>query len=228
MISRHIFYFIAMALTCHAKKPADCSELFSPKNFTSPPSGLFSFCPGITVVINTDGPAQLLPNTGIGFNYAFWVDGMRDKTIQCFPKRGYKYTEEVSDEGITTISSSGHYAKIFLGPDETTGVNFFNDWYVFSGPNPNNITAPGLYYMDGGSYSYIKTPDNDGSGFSTIDYTRIVGNFIDLCAKFEVLIDGSNDDEDVTSCVILDKKECKKNNKCKWAGGNGCISMPWD
>ena len=58
---------------------------------------------------------------------------MRDETIQCFPKRGYKYIEEVSDEGITTISSSGHYAKIFLGPNETTGVNLFNDRYVFSG-----------------------------------------------------------------------------------------------
>lgn len=223
-----IFYIIvaifAMAKLSHAVQPSNCSEDFG-ATFTTIPIGPLSFCPGITIEINTDSPGVLQPNLGLGYNYAFWVKDMRSETLQCFPKKGYKFAEEVSDDGVVTITASGNFAKIFFAPNEETGVNFFNYTYVFSGPNPNNISAPGLYYMDGGSYSFVKTPDEDGSGISTIDYTRIVGNFIDLCAKFNSLINGGGD---ILCATLIDKRDCKDNDSCMWAGGNGCISMPWN
>ena len=121
-----IFYIVAifaMAKLSHAVQPSNCSEDFG-ATFTSPSSGPFSFCPGITIEINTDTPAgPLLPNLGLGYNYAFWVKDMRNETLQCFPKKGYKFAEEVSDDGVATITASGNFAKILSWYDNEWGFS---------------------------------------------------------------------------------------------------------
>ena len=108
-----------------------------------------SFCPGMNVVVGRTLPFQRQddfpgnypvktpgnPFPRITSTYEFWVDGKKDETLQCFKSKGLNVNKDVSEDGDgVTTSIRGHVV-----------LNLYDDpriQYIFSGLNPNNITAP--------------------------------------------------------------------------------------
>ena len=112
-------------------------------------------CPGMDVVMGRTRPFQYqddfpgnypteprgnsLGVPQITSTYEFWVEGKKDETLQCFKSKGLNYNVDVSDDGVRTATVRGHILLSFYDFEPLT--------YKFSGLNPNNITAPGWYYM---------------------------------------------------------------------------------
>ena len=116
-----------------------------------------NFCPGIDDVVElgilihfnevihlssgnfpTESRGNSLRVPQIGSSTEFWVEGKKNKTLQCFKSKGYIRNVDVSEDGSQTVTVRGHIV-LGLGPYEQLN-------YRFSGLNPNNITGPGLYY----------------------------------------------------------------------------------
>ena len=154
----------AVTATSTVERPSQCTdgesyfeEILYVADSATPNCGDFlpkfcrpTVCPGIDVVLGKTRPFQYqddFPGIGnfpsdvapqITSTYEFWVDGKKEETLQCFKSKGLNVNEDVSEDGVTT-SIRGHVV-----------LNLYDDpriQYIFSGLNPNNITAPGVYYM---------------------------------------------------------------------------------
>ena len=190
-------------------------------------------CPGIDVVLGRTSPFQRqddfpgnypLDTPGNSFpritsNYEFWVDGKKEETLMCFKSKGLNVNKDVSDDGTETGTVRGHF--IILGLEEPDYK------IIFSGLNTPNVTLPGLYYFKGGGYSYTLSSSNETG--TVVDYTKITGDFVDICAELEAVLEGGGGEEEDT-CADKAKDVCKNDVNCKWRRKKGkCVPvpMPW-
>ena len=178
--------------------------------------------------------------------YEFWVDGKKEETLQCFKSKGLNVNEDVSEDGVQTTSIRGHVV-----------LNLYDDpriQYIFSGLNPSNIMAPGLYYMQvsrcgslfflhhhisyiiityahvvlqGGEFTEVGTVDSE-TRIITSDYSDITGTFVDVCAELKAALSGGGGGG---ACVDKEKGACKDDGNCMWKRKKSeCVSktMPWN
>ena len=187
------------------------------------------FCPGIDVILGRTSPFQRQDDfpgkrgIQITSGYEFWVKGKKDETLTCFKSKGYNLNDDVSEDGTFTETVRGHF--VLLGSEEP-------DYKItFSGLNPNNIAAPFLLYMKGGEYSYTETISNEtGTYMTTADYTKITGDFVNICAELEAALEGGGGEEEDT-CAGKSKDDCDGDDNCTWKRKKGgkCVPvpMPW-
>ena len=151
-----IAFLAAVVTTTSMAERSSSSQCTDGGNYSIevPFPGSLGYCPGIDVVNGFTRPFQYqddfpgnypLDTPGNSFpritsTYEFWVDGKKNETLQCFKSKGYNRNVDVSEDGGSqTVTVRGHIV-LGLGPYEQLN-------YKFSGLNPNNITGPGLYYM---------------------------------------------------------------------------------
>ena len=175
---------------------------------------------------------QIFTSTG------FWVEGKKTETLTCFKSKGYNRNVDVSEDGTITVFVRGH--DVFAAVEEPDFK------IIFSGLNTANVTAPFLYYMKGGEISYTLSSSNEtGTVITTLDFTKITGVFVDVCAELEAALNGGGGGEEVEAaedggeggeednCTGKDEAGCNNddNYNCMWKRKKSrCIPkpMPWN
>ena len=228
-----IIAFLAAVVTttsmAERSSPSQCTDgkNYSSVNTFLGNSTIDGFCPGIDVVFGQTLPFQRqggFPgkrDPQITSTYEFWVEGKKDETLLCFKSKGYNSNVDVSDDGTETGMYRGHG---IVGELEEPDYKI-----IFSGLNPNNIAAPFLLYMKGGEYSYTETSSNEtGTEIFTADWTKITGDFVNICAELEAALEGGGGEEEDT-CADKAKDDCNVDDNCMWKRKKGkCVPMPWN
>ena len=176
-----------------------------------------SLCPGNDIVVSLttafpktrfrDDIAMKRPfSAGVGSNYAVWAQSNKRDTLQCYPFRGSSFnvteTETTKSESI-----SGNFLAFFFEDEDCS----------FDGVNTANVTSPGLYYVDGGTWQYVYDKADD-----TYVNTRVTGQYDDICATIRAALESDGDGD---TCEDKDRIDCMGDNNCKWQGK--CVMVPW-
>ena len=136
---------------------------------------------------------------------------------------GYNFNVDVSEDGSQTVTVRGH--GVFAAAEEPDFK------IIFSGLNTTNVTPPFLYYMTGGEYSFTLSSSNEtGTVITTLDITKITGDFVDICAELEAALNGGEGED---NCAGKDEAGCNNddNYNCMWKRKKSkCIPkpMPWN
>ena len=208
-----------------------------------PLPGSLGYCPGIDVVNGFTRPFQYQDDFPGNFPFpteprgnslrvpqiyssnGFWVEGKKTETLTCFKSKGYNLNVDVSEDGSQTVTFRGH--AVFAAAEEPDFK------IIFSGLNTPNVTPPFLYYMKGGESSYTLSSSNEtGTVITTLDFIKITGDFVDICAELEAALNGGGGGEE-DNCAGKDEAGCNNddNYNCMWKRKKSeCIPkpMPWN